>query len=84
MKMEMDTSSARLIADFSSIVGFDKLFTKPPDVYINRVGVGKEKTKILGLEEINEGIYHIHKTNLKKGDVILLDFHVDWEYLNEK
>jgi len=81
MKMEADTLSARLIADFSSIVGLDKLFVKPPDVYL--IKRGKPRIKIHGLEEINEGIYHIHKTDLKKGDVIFLDFHVNWDFLNK-
>lgn len=81
MKMEMDTVSARLIADFSSILNLDKLFIKEPDVY--RVSTEGKKTKILGLEKLNDGVYHINLSNLKKGEVVLLDFHVNWNYLDE-
>jgi hypothetical protein len=81
MKMEMDTQSARLIADFSSIVGLEKLFRKEPNVY--KIKQDGDKIKISGLEEINNGIYHIHINNLKKDEVIILDFHVNWDYLND-
>ena len=83
MKMEMDTENARLIADFSSIIGFEKLFKRSPDV-IHKKADGSADVKIHGLEEIRKGIYHIHKTNLKKGDVIRIDFHVDWDFWEKK
>lgn len=79
MKMEMDTQCARLIADFSSILGVDKLFGRDPDVF--KILTTGERVKLFGLEKIGEGIFHIEANNLKKNEVILLDFHVDWEYL---
>ena len=77
--MEFETLSARLIADFSWIKGLNCLFSNPPIAYkINQNG---EKLKISGLEEISEGIFHIHLTNLKKDEVILLDFHINWDQI---
>ena len=65
MKMEMDTLKARLVADFSSIVGLEKLFIKEPDAY--KIGLDERKTKLLGLEKISAGVYHLTADNLKKG-----------------
>ena len=80
MKMEMDTLEARMVADFSSIVGLDKLFVKEPDAY--KMELDGRKTKLLGLEKISAGVYHIVTEKLKKGEALLLDFHVNWDYLN--
>jgi hypothetical protein len=77
MKMEMDTTVARMIADFSSVVGFSSLFVSKPEAY--RVDTDQRRTKLLGLEQIKPGVYHIEAQNLKKGEVVMLDFHVDWE-----
>lgn len=82
MKMEMDTLEARLVADFSSIVGLEKLFVKEPDAY--KMELDGRKTKLLGLEKISEGVYHLVSQNLKKGEALLLDFHVNWDYLNDE
>ena len=81
MKMEMDTLEARMVADFSSIVGLDKLFTKEPDAY--KMELDGRKVKLLGLEKISAGVYHLVAENLKKGEALLLDFHVNWDYLND-
>lgn len=82
MKMEMDTLEARMVADFSSIVGLEKLFVKEPDAY--KMELDGRKTKLLGLEKISEGVYHLVAENLKKGESLLLDFHVNWDYLNDE
>lgn len=81
MKMEMDTLCAKIIADFSSIVGLKKLFIKEPDAY--KMELNKAKIKLVGLEKISDGVYHIEVHNLKKGEALLLDFHVNWDYLND-
>ena len=81
MKMEMDTLEARIIVDFSSIIGLKKLFTKEPDAY--KFELDGTKTKLLGLEKISEGVYHLVKYNLKKDESLLVDFHVDWDYLEK-
>jgi hypothetical protein len=82
MKMEMDTNCARMVSDFSSIVGLKKLFVKEPDAY--KIQLDGRKVKLLGLEKISEGIYHLVAYNLKKGESLLLDFHVNWNYLNDE
>lgn len=83
MKMEMDTLEARMVADFSSIVGLEKLFTKEPDAY--KIDLDGKKNKILGgFEKISDGVYHLVWNNLKKGESLLMDFHVNWDYLNDE
>ncbi|MEM9364227.1 MAG: hypothetical protein AAGA43_16415 [Bacteroidota bacterium] len=80
-KMEMDTLEARIVADFSSIIGLDKLFVKEPDAY--KFELDGTRTKLLGLEKIAHGVYHLAANNLKKDESLFLDFHVDWDYLNK-
>lgn len=81
MKMEMDTLEARIIIDFSSIIGLKKLFAKEPDAY--KFELDGTRTKLLGLEKIAEGVYHLVAYNLKKDESLFLDFHVDWDYLKK-
>jgi hypothetical protein len=81
MKMEMDTECARIVADFSSIIAYKKLLIKPPDLY--KSGPDQNKTKLFGLEEISDGIYHFVAYNLKKGDTLTMCFHVDWDYMDK-
>ncbi len=79
MRMEMDTLTARMIADFSSIIGLEKMFTKPPDAYRrNKAGA---PTRITSLLELSPGVYYLEMNNLKKGESLMLDFHVDWRVL---
>ena len=82
MKMEMDTLCARMIADFSSIIGLKRLFVKEPDAY--KIELNGSRIKLLGLEKIAEGVYHLVAYNLKKGESLLIDFHVNWNYLNDE
>ena len=83
MKMEMDTLEARMIADFSSIIGLEKLFVKEPDAY--KIDLEGNRTKILGgFEKISEGVYHLVWNKLKKGESLLMDFHINWDYLKEE
>ncbi|WP_189605686.1 hypothetical protein [Salinimicrobium marinum] len=81
-KMEMETLCARLVADFSSVIGFQNLFTAEPDAY--KIEIGGSETKLLGLEKLDEGVYFIESYNLKKGETLKLDFHVNWNYLLDK
>jgi len=81
MKMEMDTQVARMIADFSSIEWLSLIFTKEPDAY--KIELNGERTKLLGLEEIDDGIYHLEVSNMKKGESLLIDFHVNWDYFTD-
>ncbi|PPK85424.1 hypothetical protein CLV84_2321 [Neolewinella xylanilytica] len=79
MRMEMDTLTARMIADFSSIIGLEQMFSKPPDAYLrNRAG---EPTRITSLLELSPGVYYLEVNNLKKGESLMMDFHVDWSVL---
>lgn len=81
MKMEMETLCARMVADFSSIVGLAKLFTEEPKAF--KIDKDGTKTQLLGLEKLAEGIYHLVAYNLKKGESLELDFHVNWDYLKD-
>lgn len=80
-KMEIDTKKAQIIADFSSIPGFESLFIAPPDAY--KWDVKGNKTKLLSLEELDYGVYLLEGYDLKKGESIMIDFHVNWEYLDQ-
>lgn len=77
MKMERDTLSARLIADFSSIAHLKSIIINNPKVY-RRSEEGQKE--IYGLEYLDAGIYHIHATHLKKGEVVKMIFPVSEEF----
>ncbi|WP_154859506.1 hypothetical protein [Cyclobacterium xiamenense] len=77
MKMERDTLSARLIADFSSIAHFKSIVLNNPKVYRRNEHGQKE---IYGLEYLDDGIYHIHATHLKKGEVVKMVFPISEEF----
>lgn len=79
---EYDTKTARLIVDFSSIPDLDQLFTKPPDAYRYFDPEKKKETPISGILQISPGVYMIEALNMKRTEIIELDFHVDWEHMS--
>jgi hypothetical protein len=81
IKVEMDTNITRVIADFSSIVWLPNLFIREPDAY--KMELNGSRTKLLGLEKIDDGIYHLESFNMKKGESLLIDFHVNWNFLHD-
>jgi hypothetical protein len=80
---EYDTKIARLIADFSSIQNLDKLFEKEPNAYRYFDPKLKQETPLFGIQQISNGIYSIEARDLKPNEMIELDFHINWDYLNE-
>lgn len=81
VKMELDTLCARIIADFSSVTFVDELFLKEPDAY--KIDTFGDRSKLVGLEKLGKGIYHLVAYDLKKGESLLLDFHVNWDFFDE-
>src|SRR5690606_21460998 len=57
MRMEYDTKSAKLIADFSSIPDHDKFFIKNPDGYVKMYEGDENPITYLGLKPIRNGVY---------------------------
>lgn len=81
MRMEYDTKSAKLIADFSSIPDHEKFFIRNPDGYIKKYEGDENPITYLGLKPIRTGVYVIEHENLKVDSKMELDFHVNWDYL---
>ncbi len=81
---EYPTKIARLIADFSSIQNLSKLFEKEPNAYRYFDPKFKKETPLYGIQQISNGIYSIEARDLKPNEMIELDFHINWNYLNEK
>ena len=80
---EYPTKIARLIADFSSIQNLSKLFEKEPNAYRYFDPKLKKETPLYGIQQISNGIYSIEARDLKLNEMIELDFHINWNYLNE-
>jgi len=80
MRMENDTLEARLLVDFSSIPGFET-FQKatPKGAYRSN---GREEP--VGVIETQPGIYLLSQKNLKKGDVLRMDFNLDWDVIKNQ
>lgn len=84
MRMEYDTKSAKLIADFSSIPDHDKFFKRNPDGYIKKYEGDENPITYLGLKSIRHGVYVLQHENLKVDSKMELDFHVNWDYLKQR
>jgi|GEM_PF-5767650 len=81
---EYPTQVARIIADFSSIQNLSALFEKEPNAYRYFDPKLKKETPLFGIQQISTGIYAIEARDLEPNEMIELDFHINWEYLNEK
>lgn len=80
MKMEMKAEVARILVDFTSIPNHRNIFSNPPEGF-RRVR-GKKEVRMLNVEIIEGGIYHLEATNLNKGDVIGIKFKLDWSKIS--
>ncbi|MEM1258995.1 MAG: hypothetical protein AAGH81_10715 [Bacteroidota bacterium] len=80
---ECKTKSARIIADFSSIKNFENLFQKEPDAY-RFFDISKEKENPINncITKLRKGVYSLHANNLDAEEIIKLDFHINWNYLD--
>jgi hypothetical protein len=82
-KMEMDTEVFRFIADFSSIPDIEEIMEKKPNLY--KLNLDESKLDITSkIKEVGQAIFYVEVKNLKKGEVICFDFHINWNYLNQK
>jgi hypothetical protein len=82
-KMEMDTEVFRFIADFSSIPDIEEIMKKSPNLY--KLNLDESRLDITNkIKEVGQAIFYVEVKNLKKGEVIYFDFHINWDYLNQK
>jgi hypothetical protein len=81
MKMEEKTKEARMIIDFSSIEGHDRIFNSFPKAY-HRPNATTTETAI-GLHELHSGIYAVNHENLEKNDVITILFDINWDEVDK-
>ncbi|MCC7446748.1 MAG: hypothetical protein IT324_04990 [Anaerolineae bacterium] len=80
MKMERDTQEARLLVDFSSIPEYET-FLKGLPKGVFRDGHKEEQ---IGVIETQPGVFMATRTNLKKDDVIRIDFTIDWAVIDKQ
>ena len=74
MKMSCDTDHARLVVDFSSIPEAQLIFK---DVQaISRIGNQEEP---IGVEECKPSLFTCSDDQLKEGQVLRIDFKIDWD-----
>jgi len=81
IKMDLDTDMARIIVDFSSIPGFKDIMAEPPMATL--VPLKKGTVESLGVGQLQSGIYNVCKNNLKKDDVIRMNFFFDWKMIEQ-
>ncbi len=81
---EFNTKKARLIIDFSTIPQFDNLFLSPP-VASRFTDYSRKHDGVLlhGLSEVQKGVFVLEASDLKYGEMIDLEFKIDWEYLKK-
>ena len=78
MKMEKDTEEAILLVDFSSLPNFEQILKKDPVGF--HISSGKKKSHI-PVTPLQPGIYSVKMEHLKEGDVIRMDFSINWGLL---
>jgi hypothetical protein len=76
-KLDRDALYARLVVDFSSIPGAAGLFKSHPKGSL-RTG---DATEPLGIEEYSPAIYSVTRDNVKEGQVLRIEFALDWTKL---
>ena len=74
MKMDRDTLYARLVVDLSSVPHAGSLFKLRPKAHL-RTG---DATEPIGIEEYSPEIFSVTRTNLKEGQVLRIEFTLDW------
>lgn len=76
-KMDRDTLYARLVVDFSAVPGAAGIFKSHPKGSL-RTGDASEP---LGIEEYSPDIFAVTRNNLKEGQVLRIEFSLDWTKL---
>ena len=77
IKMEQDTKEARIVVDFSSVPEFAEMMLRGPSAVIRRDDY--EESLAVGETDVG-GIYEVGTRLLRQGDVLRVDFHIDWEH----
>lgn len=81
---EYETKTAKLILDFSSIPGFDKLFKSEPKAFRFFDEAKKEENPINGcIHVLNKGTYALIVNDLEREEIIQLQFDVNWDYVDD-
>ncbi len=75
MKMEMDTQEARMVVDFSSIPNYDSIILELPSGIFRR----GDREEEISISKPAPGTFQIEKKDMKKDDVLRMDFKIDWE-----
>jgi len=75
IKMEQDTDEARIVMDFTSIQNIRKIIKGSPKGIIRKGDVEEEA---MAGETSEQGIYQIGASKLDEGDVLRVDFTIDW------
>ena len=77
VRMDQDTQHARLVVDFSSIPNSQLLFRERPKAVLR---TGNEE-KPIGIIEYSPTIFSTAQNDLKEGQVLRIDFKIDWDWL---
>jgi hypothetical protein len=80
VKMERDTDEARMIVDFTSVPDFAALIASEPKGLWRRGG----EEHPLEVMTAPAGVFTIEKSDLKRDDVLRMDFAIDWESLERR
>lgn len=80
VKMERDTDEARMVVDFTAIPDFAALISPEPKGLWRR---GAEEHP-LEVQTGPDGVFTIEKSDLKRDDVLRMDFAIDWELVERK
>jgi len=76
-RMDRDTQYARLVLDFSSIPGAGSLFKVRPKASL-RTG---DTSECIGIEEYSPEIFSVARNDLREGQVLRIEFALDWSKL---
>lgn len=79
VRMPTDCKEGRLVVDLSSVPHILEAMTEAPRAELRSDHLGNRPS--LQVTEYRRGIYAIEAHNLRKDDVLFLDFTVDWEQI---
>jgi hypothetical protein len=76
MKLETDTDQARIVLDFSSLPHHERVLLSSPVAHLRDIE-GKESS--MGVIAMFPGVYAVELKNGKQGQVIRLQFSINWD-----
>lgn len=78
VRMPEDVAEGRLVVDLSSVPHLVDAMTAPPR---GELRSERGETALLSVLEYRRGVYCVEHRDLRKNDVLLLDFTIDWDRL---